>query len=159
MVKLLSVEEELPILRQKINFWRIVFAVAVAVWGITVSLLLLFSAKQYLINLIINVILTIAFGWFAVWIFTVPHSMLSAKIKLYKTAYNATEHAEFLTYKGALGTHIREGVEVYSYAFLDSKGNEKNIDCPIDIARSFEENTVYTVQTLANILVACEVKK
>jgi len=116
---------------------------------------LLFSKENYTPYLITNIVLTIFYGWFSVFFFTVSFASVNALCKLQKAMCNATEKEEILTFEEEKEDRTQNTLILKVYSFTAEKSKRELLSfTPI----LFEKGTTYRLCTLKNIIVSYEVQ-
>lgn len=129
-----------------------VFCALSACFLAAVLLLLFLSAEQYAVNLTANILLTVAYGWYAVWFLNVAYRDARMRCKLCRSMANALPQKEYLVFCGEGAPRSYQGVEMYELHFADQSGNPRQVMsfAPADLAPA-----TYLVCTSANVLTAC----
>ena len=95
-----DINEEYKKSRSKLFRWSLLFAFVFAITLTTDTLLVVFSKENYTLSLIISIIVTSLFSWFAIYFFTNIYKELNARYRYFKgydSGVKPTEEAQFLS--------------------------------------------------------------
>ena len=120
---------------------------------ISVGVLLLSYKKEWLWYFVADVILTVAYGWFAVWFFTNPFFETDKLLDLYKK----TERSNTFVETGVFGRVIpayKDGLYIFRAEFKEGDLT-RDLDLTTDVG-FFEEGVTYTLTVRANVIISAE---
>ena len=132
-----------------------IFVGFAVVWaGVSVAILLLSKGKDYLWYMIADMLLSVAFGWYAVWFFTNPYRDSKNLERLLKTMLASAEVKESGVVE-KVAEHTKEALFLYCVTVKTSDG-ERDLSLLPDMPNDIEEGKSYLFTTRANVIVDSE---
>ena len=154
-----DVSHELKSVQSKLFRLSLMFAIILTII-ITADVLLVVLAKEdYLVNLIISIVITILFSWFAIYYFFNIYSEVNNKYRFFKgfdSGIHPTEEVEFIKTNGDI-TYIN-GLYAYpiEVKYFNGLGSKNKVIYVLKENINFSEGDKLTITTYQRILVKAE---
>ena len=154
-----DINEEYKKSKSKLLRYSLLFALVLAITLTADTLLVIFSKENYTANLVIAIILTSLFSWFAIYLFTNIYRDLNARyryFKGYESGVKSIEEVQFLGQDSKL-SYIN-GLYVYP-VYIRSYDGLKSVDKTIYVLDSDLGYKAYdrlTITTYQRILIESE---
>lgn len=157
-----DVEHEYQIVKSK--FFRLSLLFSAILAGVILAdvLLILLTKGEYRISMIIAIIVTILFSWFAIYFFTNIYSDVNARyryFKGYESGLKSTDEVVFINQSSDL-SYIN-GLYVYEVRvrFISTLTSEEKIIYTLKDKLSFQEGDKLSITTYQRILINAEKHK
>ncbi|MBO4572611.1 MAG: hypothetical protein J5762_02445 [Clostridia bacterium] len=132
-----------------------IFVVVAILWaGVSVTLLLLSKGRQYLWFMVADMVISVAFGWYAVWFFTNPYRDGKNLLSLYRRMSASAETTETGVCE-SVDEHTKENILSYRVTALTG-GGERYLTLLEGAPFTIEPSKRYLFTTRANVIVDCE---
>ena len=158
----LDVNNEYNLVKSKLLRLSLLFALVLTLVLVGDVLLVALSGEEYIAQLIISIVITILFSWFAIYFFTNIYSDINNRYRYfrgYEAGLKPTEEVEYLRQSDEL-CYIN-GVYVYPLYVRYSQGLTKVDKVIFTFAKklNFKEGDKLTITTYQRILIEAESHK
>lgn len=145
-----------PILHEAKRFLKVLIcytAVFSLIFLSVVMSILFGSNNDYIINLISNIVFSIIYGFYLVFMTRELIYRQKKKINLYSLMQNADLYKEYLIYDDMVKNYLHEGVYVHLLKFKTKDGQDRDVlslrEYPLNLVKGVE----YTITTACNVVV------
>ena len=144
-------EEDREAAERKKKILLFLFIALACLYVAAALLLLLLSPDDYLPFLIADIVISIAFGWYAVYFFTVSYDYAVKNSRLLDKVLAALPHKEYGVYLREEEKKTIEGIEMRIFLF-SVEDTEREVRV-LNEGLSLEEGKTYELETHCGVLV------
>ena len=154
-----DINEEYKKSKSRLLRYSLLFSLVLAATLVADTLLVVFSKENYTVNLVIAIVITSLFGWFAIYFFTNIYRELNTRyryFKGYESGVKAVEEVQFLGQDSEL--HYVNGLYVYPI-HIRSYDGLKTVDKTIYVLNydlGYKAYDRLTITTYQRILIESE---
>jgi len=130
---------------------QVITVSSLLVIGMVINMLC--AGNDYTLELIENIIVSIALILYIFYMIVNYISVYVEKVKMYSAMINADDNDEYLIYKDMDIKYQHDRLIVARLDFVNKKGEDRTVYCDLSNLVYLEKNKEYKIKTLANYLV------